>query len=167
MSQNLVTLNLTDAQLTAVDTALDELETQLAGLIALSATQKKSLRRMGPKSEAFCRDTLRVLDQNPLIVPPGVALADATAGFQTLDGLRPRLMRLSRLSARGADTETALRSDIMSVALQGYNLLKTVGRSRGLDPIRRELAGHFAGQRRRAAEPPPPQAEVSQLAKAA
>ena len=167
MTQNLITLNLTDAQLTAVDAALTELETQLAGLIALSATQKKSLRRMGPKSEAFCRDTLHVLDQNPLIVPPGVALAEANAGFQTLDGLHPRLIRLSRLSARGADTETALRSDIMSVALQGYNLLKTVGRSQGLDPMRRELSGRFAGQGRRAVEPPPPKAEVSELAKAA
>ena len=167
MTQNLVTLNLTDAQLTAVDAALTELETQLAGLIALSATQKKSLRRMGPKSETFCRDTLRVLDQNPLIVPPGVALADANTGFQTLDGLRPRLIRLSRLSARGADTETALRSDIMSVALEGYNLLKTVGRSRGLDPMRRELAERFARQGRRAVEPPAPEAEVSQLSKAA
>ena len=165
MTQNLVTLNLTDAQLTAVDAALTELETQLAGLIALSATQKKSLRRMGPKSEAFCRDTLRVLDQNPQIVPP--TLADANIGFQTLDGLRPRLIRLSRLSARGADTETALRSDIMSVALEGYNLLKTVGRSRGLDPMRRELAERFARQGRRAVEPPAPQAEVSQLPKAA
>ena len=165
MTQNLVTLNLTDAQLTAVDAALTELETQLAGLIALSATQKKSLRRMGPKSEAFCRDTLRVLDQNPQIVPP--TLADANVGFQTLDGLRPRLIRLSRLSARGADTETALRSDIMSVALEGYNLLKTVGRSRGLDPMRRELAERFARQGRRAVDPPAPQAEVSQLPKAA
>jgi len=167
MTQHLVTLNLTDAQLTAVDAALTELETQLDGLIALSAAQKKSLRRMGPKSEAFCRDTLRVLEQNPLIVPPGVALANANAGFQTLDGLRPRLIRLSRLSARGADTESALRSDIMTVALEGYNLLKTVGRSRGLDPMRRELAERFARQGRRAVEPPAPRAEVTQLPKAA
>ena len=167
MTQNLVTLNLTDAQLTAVDAALTELETQLAGLIALSATRKKTLKRMGPKSEAFCRDTLRVLDQNPLIVPGGVALADANAGFQALDGLRPRLIRLSRLSARGADTETALRSDIMTVALQGYNLLKTIGRSQGLDPMRRELAGRFNKQGRKIVELPTPKAEVSQLAKAA
>jgi len=167
MTQNHVTLNLTDAQLTAVDAALTELETQLAGLIAMSATQKRSLRRMGPKSEAFCRDTLRVLDQNPLIVPGGVALGEANAGFLALDGLRPRLIRLSRLSARGADTEIALRSDIMTVALQGYNLLKTVGRSQGLDPMRRELSGRFYGQGRKTVEPPPTKAEVSQLSKAA
>jgi hypothetical protein len=52
MTQNPVTLNLTDAQLTAVDAALTELETQLGGLIALPAAQKRSLRKMGQKSEA-------------------------------------------------------------------------------------------------------------------
>ena len=165
MTLNHVTLNLTDAQLTAVDAALTELETQLAGLVALSAPEKRTMKRMGPKSEAFCRDTLRVLDQNPLIVPPTLAVANVS--FQTLDGLRPRLIRLSRLSARGADTEASLRSDIMSVALQGYNLLKTVGRSQGLDPMRRELAGRFSGQGRRIVEPPQPKAEVSPVSKAA
>ena len=116
MPQNLVTLNLTDAQLAAVDAALAELERQLAGLIVLTAAQKKSLRRMGPMSEAFCRQTLRVLDHNPQIVPPNLPLADANADLRTLDALRPRLVRLSRLSERAADTDTALGSDILSVA---------------------------------------------------
>jgi len=72
MMQNLVSLNFTDAQVTAVNTALTELETQLAGLISLSAATKRSVRKMGQKSEAFCRQTLRVLEQNPQIVPPNV-----------------------------------------------------------------------------------------------
>jgi hypothetical protein len=42
MTQSLVTLNLTDAQLTAVDAALTELETQLGGLIALPAAKKRA-----------------------------------------------------------------------------------------------------------------------------
>jgi len=53
MSQNLVSLNLTDAQLTAIDAALTELETQLVGLIALGPDKRVSLKKMGPKSEAF------------------------------------------------------------------------------------------------------------------
>lgn len=167
MTQNLVTLNLTDAQLTAVDAALAELETQLAGLMVLTAQQKKSLRRMGPVSESFCRQALRVLDQNPQIVPPNVPLADANADLETLDRLRPRLVRLSRLSERAADTETALGSDILSVALQGYGLLKLTGRSEGLEALRRDLAGRFAGQGRRTVEQPAPEAEVHQLPRAA
>src|SRR5512144_2534718 len=113
MTQNLVSLNLTDAQLTAVDAALTELETQLGGLIALPAARKRSLRKMGQKSEAFCRQSLLVLEQ-----------------------LRPRMVRLSRLSERASDTDIALGADVMTVALQGYSLLKLTGRSEGLDPLR-------------------------------
>ena len=167
MSQNLVTLNLTDAQLTAVDAALAELEKQLADLIVLSQAQKKSLRRMGQKSEAFCRQALRVLDQNPQIVPPNVPLADANADLQALDLLRPRLVRLSRLSERAADTEIALGSDIMSVALQGYSLLKLTGRAEGLEPLRRELSERFAGQGRRAVDLAAQEAQLEQLPRAA
>jgi len=85
MSQNIVSLNLTDAQLTAVDAALTELETQLSGLIALPIEQKRSLKKMGEKSEAFCRQALRVLEHNPQMVPSNLALADAVADLATLD----------------------------------------------------------------------------------
>ena len=144
MTQNLATLNLTDAQVTAVNAALTELETQLAGLITLSASTKRSARKMGQKSEAFCRQTLRVLEQNPQIVPPNVSCADALADLNAIDVLRPIMVRLSRLSDRAADTEIALGSDVMAMALQGYRLLKLTGRSEGLETLRQQLGERFA-----------------------
>ena len=156
MTQTLVTLNLTDEQLTAVDAALAELEKQLAGLIALPAATKRSLRKMGQKSEAFCRQALRVLEQNPQIVPASVPLADAVGDLAALDALRPRLVRLSRLSERASDTEIALGSDIMTVALQGYNLLKMTGRTEGLEPLRQELSERFAKTSRQPQPVPQP-----------
>ena len=144
MLQNLVTLNLTDAQIRAVNAALTELETQLADLITLSAPTKRSVRKMGQKSEAFCRQTLRVLEQNPQIVPQNISLADAVADLTSLDTLRPVMVRLSRLSERAADTEIALGSDVMAMALQGYALLKLTGRGEGLDSLRQELGARFA-----------------------
>jgi hypothetical protein len=171
MTQNLVTLNLTDAQLTAVDAALGELEKQLGALIALPPPQKKSLRRMGQKSEAFCRQTLRVLEQNPQMVPANVPLADAIADLTALEQLRPRMVRLSRLSERASDTEVALGSDVMSVALQGYSLLKLTGRNEGLEPLRRDLGTRFAkSPRQPVPQPvplPTPEAHRVQEAKAA
>jgi len=144
--QNLVSLTLDDAQLQAVDAALAELETRLGGLIALSPAQKRTMRRMGEKSEAFCRQALRVLEQNPQMVPANVGLADAQADLATMDRLRPRLVRISRLSERAADTDAALGSDVMDVALQGYSLLKVTGRTEGLSGLRKELGSRFAAQ---------------------
>ena len=144
MAQNIVSLNLTPDQLTAVDVALTALETQLSGLIALPIEQKRSLKKMGEKSEAFCRQALRVLEQNPQMVPANVPLVDAMADLAALDALRPRMVRLSRLSERFADTDIALGSDVMSVALQAYSLLKVTGKTDGLQAMRRELGSRFA-----------------------
>ena len=164
MTQNLVTLNLTDAQITAVNTALTQLETQLAGLISLSASAKRSVQRMGQKSEAFCRQTLRVLEQNPQIVPPNVPLADGLADLTALDVLRPIMVRLSRLTDRASDTQTALGSDVMALALRGYSLLKLTGRSEGLGSLRQQLSSRFAKSARQT-EPTPE--TVPQLPRAA
>lgn len=142
--QNIITLTFTDAQLVAVDAALTELETQLSGLIALSVPQKRSLKKMGEKSESFCRQALRVLEQNPQMVPPNVPLAGALADMGALDQLRPRMVRLSRLSERASDTDTALGSDVMAVALKGYGLLKLTGQTEGLDALRKDLGTRFS-----------------------
>lgn len=144
MSQNIVSLSFTDAQLQAVDAALAELENQLSGLIALDKPSKRRLRKMGDKSEAFCRQALRVMAQNPGIVPQNVVNSGAIEDLTALDQLRPRLVRLSRLTDRGASTDLALGSDIMSASLQVYNALKASGGNEGLDPLRKELGVRFA-----------------------
>src|SRR5690348_477576 len=100
MTQNLVSLALTDSQLESVDQSLGNIEGQLDGLIALNAQQRRSLARMGEKSESFCRRTLSLLQHNPQVVPPSMALADALADLAALDRLRPRLQRLKRLFER-------------------------------------------------------------------
>lgn len=153
MSQNLIHLSLDDAQVAAVDSALTALEAALSGLIALDTDERKGLNRMGAKSEQFCRQTLSLLAQNPQVVPPSLGLADALADLATLDRLRPLLARLQRLAARADDTETALGSDVMTLALEGYALLKVSGRNQGLENMRRELGSRFS--KTRTQEPAP------------
>ena len=111
---------------------------------------------MGQKSEVFCRQTLRVLAQNPQIVPPGLNLTEAQADLLALDQLAPLLDRLQRLAERGRDTEMALGADVMDAALEGYGLLRVSGRQQGLDGLRKELSSRWA--RRSSAEPEPAEA---------
>ena len=91
---------------------------------------------------------LQMLTENPQIIPPNLDVAEAVADLEARDKLRPRLIRLSRLLERGQDTEFALGSDAMSVAVQGYGLLKLVGRSEGLDAMRKTLGTRFSKSRR-------------------
>lgn len=150
--KNLATLNFTDAQLTAIDSAIQELERQLSGLVALTTADKRRSTKLGEKSEYFCRQTLRMMSENPQLIPPNLDLADAMADRNARDQLRPRLMRLTRLLERGEDTDFALGSDAMAAAMRGYSLLKAVSGREGLDQLRRDLGSRFSKTRRLAPE---------------
>lgn len=154
MSQNLVTLYFTPEQLGTVDELLAALEREFAGLIAMTPAQRRKIKRMGDKSEAFCRLALHGVAGNPQIVPPSLDVAAAQADLVALEQLRPRLHRLQRLTERAQDTEIALGSDIMACALQGYALLKVAGKNQGLEGLRRELGNRFTKSARASAAEP-------------
>lgn len=143
MSQNIISLSLTAGDYAEVDQALTTLETKLAGLIDLSVSERRALPKMGNKSEAFCRQTLMVLAQNPKVVPPGLDLAETQRDLANLDELRSRTVRLRQLMGRFEDSEMALGSDVMSAALEGYALLKVMGKGSGLDVLRNGMAARF------------------------
>lgn len=149
--QNLISLNLTAQQLEQVDAALATLREVLGPMIALTPQQRRELSKMGDKSEAFCRQTLTVLAANTQIVPPNLGLAEAQADLAALDALRPRVLQLQQLAERAEDTVLALGSDVMSVALEGYGLLKVSGRNEALKAARKSLSVRF-GRSTRAAD---------------
>jgi hypothetical protein len=147
MSQNLIQLNLNADDYVAIDGALTVLEQRFAGLNNLSADESRGLVRMGEKSEAFCRQALMAMEENRQMVPDGVGLDDARADWQQLDELRSRAHRLQCLSGRAEDSMTAPGSDVMSTALEGYALLKMMGKGAGLAPLREALGNRFSGRR--------------------
>ena len=104
-TENLVSLKLNDTQIANIDAALTALETELSGLIALNATVKRRMRKMGKKSESFSRQTLQVVSQKPEMIPANVPVHDALEDLRQLDQLRPRLARLSLLCQRGEAPE--------------------------------------------------------------
>ncbi|WP_254422870.1 hypothetical protein [Rhodanobacter sp. B05] len=99
---------------------------------------------MGDKSEAFCRKADAVFGENLGILPANFDLAAYRRDLATLDALRPRLARLSKLSQRGDDTQMAVGSDLMTNALEGYAVLKVTGKGQGVDDLRKMLATRFA-----------------------
>lgn len=155
MSQNLVDIDLTTDALGAIDAALTALETGLAPLVALTPDQRQQLVKMGDKSEAFCRQAGHVFAENPGILPGSFDLPGYQRDMATLDALRPRLLRLSKLYQRAQDTEMAVGSDLMTNALQGYAFLKVAGKGQGLDEMRKMLSARFARGHAGAGEPAP------------
>lgn len=144
MTQNLISIVLTDAQIQAVETALTEIETQLVELISLDPVRRRRMKRMGDKSEQFTRLAIGGLIQNPQVVPPSINVPEAQSDLASLDRLRPVVRRLKRLTERAVDTEAALGSDLFDVALKGYKLLDLAGKGQGLESLRKELGERFA-----------------------
>ena len=152
--QNLISLNLTAQDLADLDGALETMRRVFASLVTLQPQQRRDLMKMGDKSEVFCRQTLTLLTANPQIVPPNLGLAEAQADLAALDQLRPRLMVLRQLLEKADDTEMALGSDIIGVALEGYGVLKVSGKDEGLKSARRELSARWAKPGRSTPEAP-------------
>ena len=97
---------------------------------------------------------LKLLQQNPQVVPPSLNVTEAAADLVAFDQIGTFLLRLTRLSERAEDTSTALGSDLMSFALEGYGLLKVSGKNQGLEDLRRDLGARFArGAARTTPEP--------------
>ncbi len=152
--QNLVSLNFSNEDLAAIDEAIATLKRVFAPLITLQPQQRRELTKMGDKSEVFARQAIGLVASNPQIVPPNLGLAEAQADLAALDALRPRLQQLRTLVERADDTEMALGSDLMAVALDAYGLLKVSGKDEGLRHARRELSARWTKAPRTPQEAP-------------
>jgi len=78
------------------------------------------------------------------VIPPSLDLAEAQRDLANLDALRSRSSRLRQLLGRLDDSETALGSDVMSASLEGYALLKVLGKGSGLEALRQDISARFA-----------------------
>src|SRR4051812_19798408 len=153
MTQNLIDLQIPDADWLAIDAALLTLETKFgAKLLDLTVDQRKQLTKMGDKSEAFCRQALINGRQNAAALPPQT-VTDLTAeegDLANIDKIRPRLVRLMSLTEKGDDTEMALGSDIMVFSLTLYGVLQAIGQGAGLDDLRGQMKARFVGRPKKA-----------------
>lgn len=144
MSQNLATTHFDAAQWEAVDQAILGLERAIGPLvISLDADTRRRMVKMGDASEAFCRKAHDAMRDNEALLPRSLDVEEMGRDLSTHDALATRLARLGRLMEQLDDTDSALGSDVMVAALEGYAFLKISGRGEGLDGLRRELGRRF------------------------
>jgi hypothetical protein len=146
MTQNFASRHLDDSQWVAVDQAIDALNTALEPLlVALAADQRRRAVKMGDGSEAFCRQALNVISENIALMPRNFDLDEMRRDLHSHDALHARAVRLTRLMEKVHDTDTALGSDAMMAALEGYTFLKAAGKGEGVDTLRKMLGRRFDG----------------------
>ncbi|KGM57724.1 hypothetical protein N799_00645 [Lysobacter arseniciresistens ZS79] len=161
MGQNHASIHFTPEQWTAVGTAFTALREAIEPvLVSLGADQRRRLVKMGDGSEPFCRQALEVMTQNSHLMPRSLDIDEMRRDLETHDALQAVSVQLTRLMERVRDTDTALGSDVMMAALEGYAFLKVAGKTEGVEGLRKQLGRRFEanGQRGDAAaeaEPDP------------
>lgn len=155
MTQNLVSTHLGSEQWAQLDAALDGAETALSPmLVSLDVKERQRMVKMGDGSEAFCRASLGVLDNNMHLMPRSFDIDEMRRDLVSHDALNQRILRLTRLLEKMHHTEMALGSDVMAAALEGYKVLKATGKGQGIEALQRLLGERFEGNGVRKAETP-------------
>lgn len=151
MSQNHVSAHLTDAQWTQIDAAIAKVQDVLQPLlVAVTPAGKRAMVKMGDGSEAFCRKAVDVMEENLALMPRGFDLAEMRRDLASHDALNARIVRLTRLLEQARNAEIALGSDVMVCALEGYAVLKAVGKGDGVEALKKLLSKRFEGGPRKA-----------------
>ncbi len=154
MGQNLVARHPTAEQWAEIDEAIARVQTLLAPLVvAVTPAEKRSLVKMGDGSAAFCQQAADVMEENIALMPRNFDVAEMRRDLATHDALNTRLVKLTKLVEQMRDTEIALGSDAMVLALEGYAVLKAVGKGEGIQALRRQLGKRFEQAPREASAP--------------
>lgn len=133
------------------DQALATIQEVLAPFSPMTADDPgRPLYEMQTVHEAFCRQTLLVLDENRDALPPVYGLETVEWGLRTFDALRLRILRLGELATEGQATVAVLADGLVDAAIKGYVLLKIVGEPESV----RRLQGLRETFRRRPGSPP-------------
>ena len=146
-------LDYDDEALARIDRALDELREALGPMQAMTPADRRRLFKMGPKTEAFCRKALVLLEINPQAVSEALDLPRAQTHLRSIDRLRPRLQRLQQIESLLTDTITLLGVDVAKRARIGFQVMRNSGAVKGLKPLEKHLGARY---RRRPVRPRKP-----------
>ncbi len=148
-----ISATLTDIDRDTVMTALATIKEKLPFLVDLSASERKTLPKMGDKSRAFVTKSLEVATQNPEFLPRSFDIEEMRKDVELFEALYPLLMSLTQIQELVDDTCLAVGSEAYAAALQVYNYAKASGQGAGLDTLVDELGQRFARKSRRSKAP--------------
>jgi hypothetical protein len=156
MATNRVSAQLSDKDRDEILAALATIKEKLPFLIGLSAEERKSLPRLGDKSQAFVKKALELARQHPGFLPRDFDVDEMANDFTLFESLAGVLTAMRKLTEEVEDTYTAAGSEAYVAALLVYNYAKASGVvMTGLDSAVDDLGKRFARKAKTLASPAP------------
>jgi hypothetical protein len=155
MTVNHISATMTPTDREAVLAAVATIKAKLPFLMNLTPEQRKSLPKMGDKSQSFVNKALEVATQNPDFLPRSFDLDEMKRDVELFQALYPVFLALTQLQEAVDDTVMAVGSDAYAAALLVYNFAKANGKGAGLDAMTDEMGKRFARKSRKVELPAP------------
>lgn len=124
-------------------------------LVGMQERDRRSLRRMGGKSEQFVMQALELAKANAAFIPPTIDMDALERDKVAREQLLPLYLQLAALTKQLSDTLELCGSDLVYGALDCYKALKLFGKAAGLEELVKDLGKTFVRVRRTAEEPQP------------
>ena len=146
-----------DDVLAKTQAKIDEIRELLAPyMLAMTAKQRRTILKMGPKTINFVEKAYDFAKQNPNLVPPYLDMSNFENDFKSAHGLWTLTNKLGQLYHNACDTEMLAGSEAYQAALVYYNSVKKAAEQNipGAKPVHKDLKVRFPGSRRKPKETP-------------
>lgn len=147
-NSNRISAVLTDAQITALRTAISTIESTLPFLIGLTSEERKSMPKISDANKTFTEDASAALLVNPELFPVYVKPAELANDLKLYQQLDEFVQRIAKFSEKLTDTQSLAGSEAYVSALTVYRLAESAANAgvAGADTLYNQLRNRFAEQ---------------------
>lgn len=156
MNENRISIQLSNADVTAINDAIQTLADKLQPiLIALEMADKKNLAKLGERSVSFVAKTMQYVDSDAEFLPAFIDVGEMKKDFQAFNTLNSFLRPLRQIVGNLDDTATLCGSEAILASLAYYNSVKLAARMNTpkASTIYDDLSQRFEAQKARKTKP--------------
>jgi hypothetical protein len=155
MSYQNISVELPDADVAAIETAIALINSKLPFLVNLEPSERQQLIKLGPKSADFVADAAVAVEQFPGILPVSFNKAEFTKDTTLFKKLYRIKVAIDSLAEKIDNTYVASGSESMEAGLQVYLFVQAAASTTpGLQSIADKMAERFKGQGKRKSPKP-------------
>jgi len=148
ITNNRLSITMTAAQITAVKTAIQTIQTNMPFLLGLTVEERTSLPKINVSNKAFTEDAINSMVNNPGLLPAYFNVAEMQKDMTLFVQLDELFTLVNQLSERISDTQLLAGSEAYVSALAAYRNFEAAANAgvAGADTIYDLLKSRFANQ---------------------
>lgn len=142
---------LSETDIQEIMAAIATIRAKLPFLIGLTTAERRSLVKLGSKSQTFVEKALDIATEHSGLMPRSLDEAEIKAAQRDIDlfeALHPILQNISQLRELIGDTQMIAGSEAYATARTAYKSAKLNGKNMGLDEVINDLSRQFQRTRK-------------------